>query len=380
MIDLRGKIAYHKGKKVDKMYLAGEEIYNNVQEDYSEFLATDADFSGETDGSFKYIGNAKTVYIPHVIKGVPVSSYNYMFMQTSVERVISDNPNITRLIGTFANTTAQNLDLSTFDTSNVENINSLFYSSKVKNINLDNFDTSNVISYNTSFRRTEAEVLDLTSFNINSGASLTNMFLDSSAREIIVNSEETISRLKSSANVPVGAEVLLPRVEDPRIEELLSLAKITNVDSSKYRRIEELIKDNSLGSSLLHQEAARDFIFRNKDLWALVPAVPDFLNYINSNKNLFNKYSEVISQTNREGSKYLNVPGIVYNFDFSKDFANTLTASVITESGFREVHKQSSHYFGIDTGYRELRIFINTGNNNNYRDTVVKYRYLDFSK
>ncbi len=42
-------------------------------------LATDADFSGDTNGTFKYIGTTKCVEIPHVIKGVNVTSYYEMF-------------------------------------------------------------------------------------------------------------------------------------------------------------------------------------------------------------------------------------------------------------------------------------------------------------
>ena len=38
-------------------------------------VATDADFSGETNGSFMYIGTATRLVIPHVIKGVQVTSY-----------------------------------------------------------------------------------------------------------------------------------------------------------------------------------------------------------------------------------------------------------------------------------------------------------------
>src|SRR5574344_737525 len=55
-------------------------------------LATDEDFSGTANGEFMYIGSADCVKIPHVIKGVEVTSYVAMFAYTNVKKVLSDNP------------------------------------------------------------------------------------------------------------------------------------------------------------------------------------------------------------------------------------------------------------------------------------------------
>ena len=106
--------------------------------------ATDDDFSGIIDGSFKYIGTATTVRIPHTIKGIPVTSYAYMFEGTYVERVISDNPNVTTMSQMFYDSKATILNLSSFDTSNVLNMRYMFANTQMTILNLSSFDTSNV--------------------------------------------------------------------------------------------------------------------------------------------------------------------------------------------------------------------------------------------
>ena len=59
-------------------------------------VATDSDFLGYEDGEFKYIGKAKKVIIPEVIKGVKITKTNYMFSDsTPIEAVAIRNPNVT---------------------------------------------------------------------------------------------------------------------------------------------------------------------------------------------------------------------------------------------------------------------------------------------
>ena len=67
-------------------------------------MAQDSDFSGTANGSFKYIGSHEYVIIPHVIKGVNVTSYKEMFYNnasTILKGVASDNLNVTNMESMF---------------------------------------------------------------------------------------------------------------------------------------------------------------------------------------------------------------------------------------------------------------------------------------
>lgn len=105
LVDTDGNVFYEHSKPVvpgkpemtpgkEETPLTYEEWLAKVQAE-GYVLATDEDFSGETDGKFKYIGSDKLVIVPNVIKGVDVTSYESMFEKTYVEGVASYNPNIT---------------------------------------------------------------------------------------------------------------------------------------------------------------------------------------------------------------------------------------------------------------------------------------------
>lgn len=119
-------------------------------------LAKDSDFSGTSNHSFKYIGNAEYVEIPHVIKGVPVTSYASMFMGTRVKGVKSTNKNVTNMQSMFESSQATELYFSSFNTSNVTNMRGMFHSSAAKSIDLSNFDTSNVTDMGFMFYASQA--------------------------------------------------------------------------------------------------------------------------------------------------------------------------------------------------------------------------------
>src|SRR5699024_5981428 len=87
------------------------------------------DFSGTSNGSFRYIGTDEYVIIPHRIKGVNVTSYNNMFSGSSVKGVASTNKNVTNMSRMFFISEATSLDLSNFDTSNVTNMSYMFTNS-----------------------------------------------------------------------------------------------------------------------------------------------------------------------------------------------------------------------------------------------------------
>jgi surface protein len=120
-------------------------------------LATDADFSGDSDGNFLYIGTADYVVIPDTIKGVAVTSYANMFMFSSVKGVISTNPNVTTMDGMFQSTSSTSLQLD-IDTSNVTRMVSTFENSAATVLDLSSFDTSKVTTMFSTFSGSSATV------------------------------------------------------------------------------------------------------------------------------------------------------------------------------------------------------------------------------
>jgi surface protein len=146
-------------------------------------VATDADFSGTTNGTFRYIGTATSLVIPHVIKGVPVTSYADMFSGATVTEVRSNNPNVTNMSSMFRYCQGiTSLDLSSFDTSNVTNMyNMFYYCNSLTSLDLSSFDTSNVTNMSSMFRDCRGLTsLDLSSFNTSNVTNMNHMFRDCS--------------------------------------------------------------------------------------------------------------------------------------------------------------------------------------------------------
>lgn len=102
--------------------------------DYPEgyVMATDSDFTGEEDGSFRYVGTAQKVIIPRTIKGVAITSYSGMFYNSGVVGVYSDNPDVTDMSEMFRANTSPFLDLRYLDISNVTNMDRMFMLSQTK--------------------------------------------------------------------------------------------------------------------------------------------------------------------------------------------------------------------------------------------------------
>jgi surface protein len=167
----------------------GYEHEGVIPEGYT--LATDEDFSGTRDGEFRYIGSNPYVVVPHVIKGVSVTSYSYMFAYPGVKGVASDNPNITDMSSMFANSTSETLDLTYLDTSNVVNMSDMFYGSQATSLDLSSFDTSNVTDMCGMFYGSQATSLDLSNFDTSNVTDMGGMFRNSAATSLDLSSFDT---------------------------------------------------------------------------------------------------------------------------------------------------------------------------------------------
>jgi len=171
-------------------------------------VATDADFSGTTNGGFRYIGTETRLVIPHVIKGVQVTSYSSMFEFSNVTEVRSNNPNITNMNSMFAYSQATSLDLSSFDTSKVTNMSEMFRNSKATSLNLSSFDTSNVTTMSNMFYYSSATTLDLSSFDTSNVTSMSYMFYYSSATTLDLSSFDT-SNVTTMSNMFRGTSATI---------------------------------------------------------------------------------------------------------------------------------------------------------------------------
>jgi len=198
----------------------GTTVYNTSKQyfDTRWEVAVDSDFSGSTDGAFRYIGTKQYVIIPHVIKGVNVTSYNYLFNNNTagVKGVISTNKNITNVDNMFDTMTttslelpifylgscvrmngflrylvADSVDLSKLDTSNITLMTSFFSRATIGEIIFGDFNTENVISMGTMFYNTTTKNLDLTSFNTSNVTSMYEMFRGSTITTLDVSSFNT---------------------------------------------------------------------------------------------------------------------------------------------------------------------------------------------
>lgn len=153
-------------------------------------MATDADFEGDSDGSFHYIGAAEQIIMPDTIKGIPVTSYRYIFANTAVKGVISENPNITTMEQMFYNASSSTLELD-LNTTSTTNMLSMFEGTQATVLDLSSFDTAKVTTMQNMFKNSKATTLDLSSFNTSSVTTMLSMFYGSAATTINLSSFNT---------------------------------------------------------------------------------------------------------------------------------------------------------------------------------------------
>lgn len=182
--------------EITKGYHQGDVVWEGI------YMAQDSDFSGTVNGEFWYMGTELEVKIPHIIKGVAVTSYYGMFNNTNVTKVVSDNPNITNMNGTFYKSNAPTLDLSSFDTSNVIDMAYMFARSQATTLDLRSFNTSKVTDMYEMFESSKATTLDLSSFNTSNVTDMSQMFDESKATTGYARTQADADRFNNSSYIP----------------------------------------------------------------------------------------------------------------------------------------------------------------------------------
>lgn len=201
--------------------------------------AVDADFSGTADGSFTYIGTKPYVAIPSVIKGVTLTSYNNMFLNSSVVKgVFSNNKNVTVASNMLAGTQQFDIDLRYFDMTKINTTLQLFNNSQIRsfepsliknrsrtnmqsvfdtcnllNIDMGGADTRNVTTMQQMFRASKITAIDLSSFDLSSLTNTGNMFQNALTTSCFVKTVDDANKINASSGKPAGLTAVVSTPE-----------------------------------------------------------------------------------------------------------------------------------------------------------------------
>lgn len=210
-------------------------------------LANDADFSGDKDGEFIYIGSADYVAIPETIKGVTVTKTLAVAKEKSlfskrkdVKGVMFMAPqNIVDTAYMFYEHEAPELDLTNLDTTNVTNMRGMFASAKTKKINFGNFNTANVTNMHYMFAASKVRTLDLHGFDTTNVQDMSYMFASAQATTLDISSFNTANVINMQAMFAESEVTTLDlRGFDTShvrvISEMFSGAKVTTLDVSTF--------------------------------------------------------------------------------------------------------------------------------------------------
>lgn len=83
-------------------------------------MAEDSDFSGTTDGDFKYIGDDDYIIIPKIIKGVTLTRYNNILSGKDVLGMGCENVNVTNIENMFNGYKGTTIHLEYFNFNNAD--------------------------------------------------------------------------------------------------------------------------------------------------------------------------------------------------------------------------------------------------------------------
>lgn len=156
--------------------------YRNGQYIYVYGLYEWYDFSAEGWGMYVYDwDDTINTKMCTSINGKPIVSMSGTFLQSTAREIdlsSFDTSNVIVMDAMFAAATyVETLDLSSFDTSNVVNMASMFSGNyELKELNISSFDTSNVREMSSMFRATPLTSLDLSNFNTSNVEDMSYMF------------------------------------------------------------------------------------------------------------------------------------------------------------------------------------------------------------
>lgn len=164
----------------------------------------------DSEGNFIYIGTDKVVKIPDEIQGQKVDNYSKMFVNNGVEKVIRNNQSVKDMSYMFESAGKRNktLDVSSLRTSNVTDFSYMFRENQSSNIfGLDNFNTSNAYSMEQMFRDSYATSINVESFDTYNVSNTFGMFKESKATELKFSKKFNTVKVKNVGEMFQSAKV-----------------------------------------------------------------------------------------------------------------------------------------------------------------------------
>ena len=161
------------------------EVPSYIPEYYE--LATDEDFSGTANGSFKYIGTKEYVIIPYRIKGIVVRSYKEMFEDnTTIKGVASYSDKVLDFHSCFCNAgiTGQPLELKYLETSGAYVFTYIFYNCKASELDLSSWNTSRVYLMDYAFNHCRSGYINVSGWDTSKVSTFYYTFYNCEAQTI----------------------------------------------------------------------------------------------------------------------------------------------------------------------------------------------------
>lgn len=153
-------------------------------------MAQDSDFSGTKEKDFRYIGNGDYVIIPDTIKGVSITTTEYMFREYNkpqLKGVASLNPNLNSVQAMFYKAIIPTLELEYFDISNVSTFTNMLARITNQQLNTRGWKFKSNANLYGMFSTTTLNHLDLTHWDVSEVMSVSYCFRDAKAQSINIS-------------------------------------------------------------------------------------------------------------------------------------------------------------------------------------------------
>ena len=184
--------------KEEGFFSSGNVIWSSISEDGWGVILTDKKSTAPV-----------TTKLCSTINNKPIVSMNSMFAESqanSIDLSDFDTSNVTDMSGMFKGSKVTEIDLSGFDTSKVTGMSWMFYNSALTKIDLSSFDTSKVTNMSGMFNATKLRELDLSNFDTSNVTNMNSMFSDSALTKIDLSSFDT-SKVTNMKSMFYGSKV-----------------------------------------------------------------------------------------------------------------------------------------------------------------------------
>ena len=207
-------------------------------------LATDEDFSGTANGSFKYIGEDEYVIVPYRIKGVVVRSYKEMFKNKSVKGVASYSQEVLVYSNCFegAGISGETLELKYLETGGAYVFSYMFYNCKAGTLDLSGWNTSNVYLMNYLFNQSLATSIDVSGWSTKKVSSFFSCFKQAAVKSLIGLGDWTNENCNNYAEMFRGCPLLeldLSGFTTPLVGSLTYMLNATTSVLEAYAKTQE---------------------------------------------------------------------------------------------------------------------------------------------